>query len=115
MPRRAKKLRYLKRAKGVTRVGSVPSYWDGGKPSYSDLFYTGRFDFVVYEKMPNNAEYPVLAIELDDKEHFDDETVKVRDKKKQKICADHHFVLIRVENSYARRYYLYQIDLRNIL
>ena len=28
---RAKKLRYLKRAKGVKHVGSVPSYWDGGK------------------------------------------------------------------------------------
>ena len=28
---RAKKLRHLKRAKGVTHVGSVPSYWDGGK------------------------------------------------------------------------------------
>ena len=28
---RAKKLRYLKRAKGVTHVGSVPSYWDGDK------------------------------------------------------------------------------------
>ena len=25
------KLRYLKRAKGVRHVGSVPSYWDGGK------------------------------------------------------------------------------------
>ena len=29
--RRAKKLRDLQRAKGVTHVGSVPSYWDGGK------------------------------------------------------------------------------------
>ena len=28
---RAKKLRYLKRAKGVRHVGSVPSYWDGDK------------------------------------------------------------------------------------
>ena len=28
---RAKKLRYLKRAKGVRHVGSVPSYWDDGK------------------------------------------------------------------------------------
>ena len=28
---RAKKLRCLKRAKGVTHVGSVPSYWDDGK------------------------------------------------------------------------------------
>ena len=28
---RAKKLRYLKRAKGVRHVGSVPSYCDGDK------------------------------------------------------------------------------------
>ena len=28
---RAKKLRYLKRAKGVRHLGSVPSYWDGDK------------------------------------------------------------------------------------
>ncbi len=73
-------------------------------PSYSDLFYTGRFDFVVYEKMPGNVELPVLAIELDGKEHFDDDTVKARDRKKQRICSEHNFKLIRVENSYARRY-----------
>ena len=29
--RRAKTLQRLKRAKGVRHVGSVPSYWDGGK------------------------------------------------------------------------------------
>ena len=29
--RRAKTLQQLKRAKGVRHVGSVPSYWDGGK------------------------------------------------------------------------------------
>ena len=28
---RAKKLRYLKRVKGVRHVGSVPSRWDGDK------------------------------------------------------------------------------------
>ena len=70
---------------------------------YEDLFYSGRFDFVVYERMGSQT-YPVLAIELDGKEHYEDEVVINRDKKKQKICRDHNFELIRVENSYARRY-----------
>ncbi len=72
--------------------------------SYSDLFYTGRFDFVVYERVAKK-ELPVLAIELDGKEHFSDGIVKERDRKKNKICKDHNFELIRVENTYARRYH----------
>ncbi len=71
--------------------------------SYSDLFYSGRFDFVVYEKI-GKQQFPVLAIELDGKEHFEDEVVKNRDKKKNEICAAHNLQIIRVENSYARRY-----------
>lgn len=71
--------------------------------NYSDLFYSGRFDFVVYEKQ-GKQEFPVLAIELDGKEHFSDEVVKNRDKKKNEICKAHNLQLIRVENSYARRY-----------
>ncbi len=71
--------------------------------SYNDLFYSGRFDFVVYEKM-GGQEIPVLAIELDGKEHFEDEIVQQRDKKKNAICQEHNLQLIRVENSYARRY-----------
>jgi len=71
--------------------------------SYNDLFYNGRFDFVVYEKIAKR-EIPILAIELDGKEHFDDEMVKSRDRKKNAICKEHHLQLIRVENSYARRY-----------
>lgn len=39
--------------------------------SYNGLFYNGRFDFVVYERV-GGMELPVLAIELDGKEHFDD-------------------------------------------
>lgn len=74
-------------------------------PSYTDLFYTGRFDFVVYERGSDKLELPVLAIELDGKEHFDDEVVKERDRKKNLICREHNFELIRVENTYARRYY----------
>lgn len=71
--------------------------------NYSDLFYSGRFDFVVYER-EGQAEIPVLAIELDGKEHFEDEIVKNRDAKKNEICRAHHLQIIRVENSYARRY-----------
>ena len=56
--------------------------------SYNDLFYSGRFDFVVYEKQ-GKQEFPVLAIELDGKEHFSDEVVKNRDRKKNEICAAH--------------------------
>ena len=73
-------------------------------PSYTDLFYTGRFDFVVYERGPARSELPVLAIELDGKEHYEDEIVRQRDRKKQLICQEHNFELIRVENTYARRY-----------
>lgn len=69
----------------------------------SDLFYSGRFDFVVYERR-GRAEYPVLAIELDGREHYEDEAVKLRDQKKNRICREHNLELIRVENSYARRY-----------
>ena len=69
-----------------------------------DLFYSGRFDFVVYERQGHGKEMPMFAIELDGKEHFDDETVKARDRKKMEICRAHGFELIRIENSYARRY-----------
>lgn len=71
--------------------------------TYNDLFYSGRFDFVVYE-VQDGRELPVLAIELDGKEHFEDEIVKERDRKKNEICRSHNLQIIRVENSYARRY-----------
>ncbi|MEG1075316.1 MAG: AAA domain-containing protein, partial [Ruthenibacterium sp.] len=69
-------------------------------PSYNDLFYSGRFDFVVYEKI-GKEEVPILAIELDGKEHIEDAVVQERDRKKEAICREHGFELIRVENSYA--------------
>ena len=72
-------------------------------PDNLDLFYTGRFDFVIYEKI-GSTELPVLAIELDGKEHCSDEIVRNRDIKKNAICKSHNLQLIRVENSYARRY-----------
>lgn len=72
--------------------------------SYSDLFYTGRFDFVVYEKQGTSSKLPILAIELDGKEHYENDIVMQRDRKKNAICAEHDLQLIRVENAYARRY-----------
>ncbi len=74
-----------------------------GNESYNDLFYRGRFDFVVYERQ-GKRELPILAIELDGKEHLEDEAVRIRDRKKNEICREHDLQLIRVENSYARRY-----------
>ena len=71
--------------------------------THQQLFYSGRFDYVVYERT-GGQELPILAIELDGKEHMDDESVKRRDRIKQDICRKHGFELIRVENSYARRY-----------
>ena len=72
--------------------------------TYDNLFYMGRFDFVVYEKR-GKSELPVFAIELDGKEHFEDEVVRERDRQKNEICKAHHMQIIRVENSYARRYH----------
>ena len=71
---------------------------------YEGLFYTGRFDFVVYERR-GHREFPVLAIELDGKEHYTDAVVKERDRQKNQICREHNFELIRVENTYSRRYH----------
>lgn len=71
--------------------------------SHSDLFYTGRFDFVVYERQ-GKSDIPILAVELDGKEHFEDSVVRMRDNKKNEICKAHNLQIIRVENSYARRY-----------
>ena len=73
------------------------------KSGGEDLFYRDSFDFVVYEKQPGR-EVPILAIELDGKEHFEDEVVRVRDERKKEICKERDLQLIRVENSYARRY-----------
>lgn len=71
---------------------------------YNDLFFTGRFDFVVYAKQ-GTEELPVLAIELDGKEHTEDEVVMERDRKKNELCRRQGLTLIRVPNNYARRYH----------
>lgn len=69
----------------------------------NDLFYTGRFDYIVYEREGKEL-LPIFAIELDGNEHTNYTKVIERDKKKQQICDEHNFQLIRVPNNYARRY-----------
>lgn len=56
-----------------------------------DFFYRGQFDFVVYQRNYARQEIPILAIELDGKEHMEDEVVKARDQKKNQICKEHNF------------------------
>lgn len=73
-------------------------------PSGMEYFYRARFDFAVFRKF-QKKEVPVLAIELDGMEHLNAETVKERDMKKEAICREHGFELIRVDNTYARRYH----------
>lgn len=67
------------------------------------LFFTGSFDFVLYEKS-GRSETALLAIELDGEEHRTDENRKRCDKAKEQICESHFFKLLRIPNSYARRY-----------
>ena len=82
----------------------ISAVFDEDMPSES-LFYNGRFDFVVYETQSDKTRIPVLAIELDGKEHVSDEVVRKCDRQKEAICERHGFQLIRVENTYARRYH----------
>ena len=55
--------------------------------THADYFYRGRFDFVVFRRR-SGQELPVLAIELDGREHLDKDIVILRDKKKEAICRE---------------------------
>lgn len=86
----------------VEREVAVSQVFDNNT-TYDALFYSGRFDFVVYEQT-GAGKYPVLVIELDGKEHSENDVVMARDRRKNDICRAHNMELIRVENTYARRY-----------
>lgn len=73
--------------------------------SHSDalLFRYGNqahFDFVVYDLMRK----PLLAIEVIGSEHFSEQKVRERDRKKREICKSHDLRLITIRNDYVRRY-----------
>ncbi len=60
---------------------------------------------MVYERQPRTKiDLPILAIELDGREHQEKSVVMECDSKKNQICREYGFELIRIENTYARRY-----------
>ena len=59
---------------------------------------------VEYVKYLRKFEPTKIMSNADGKEHFEDAVVKERDRKKNAICKAHNMEIIRVENSYARRY-----------
>ncbi|HHZ11836.1 MAG TPA: DUF2726 domain-containing protein, partial [Acholeplasmataceae bacterium] len=65
------------------------------------LYYTGQFDFVIFRK---TTDKPLIVFELDGPEHDEDEAVKARDRKKEEFLESCGLKLVRVKNSYARRY-----------
>ena len=78
----------------------------------ADLFGSGRFDFVVYER-DGRRSVPILAIELDGHERGADSAAQQREDQKLRICQEHGFELIRVDPTYIRRYhYIKQILIR---
>lgn len=87
----------------VQREVAISQVLDGNRQECA-LFHTGRFDFVVYERQGAGKELPVLAIDLDGKEHLEDAEIRERERQKNQICRNYNFERIRVDNSYARRY-----------
>ena len=66
---------------------------------------SAKLDVVMDLAIGVDGETYEFAIELDGKEHFTDAVVRHRDRKKAEICREHGFDLIRIENTYARRYH----------
>lgn len=84
--------------KGVDVFEVLPKQED-----MAGLFYSDKFDFVVYEQR-EGQELPVLAIELEGRAHLGEELARQREKQKEQISQRTGIQIIRVENSYARRY-----------
>ena len=61
----------------------------------------GTIRFVIFRKSTNR---PLIVFELDGPEHEEDEAVKARDRKKKEFLDACGLRLVRVKNSYARRY-----------
>lgn len=66
-----------------------------------DFYFTGEFDFVLYQK---RTKLPLLIVELDGVEHIHDYRSVRNDRRKERICHDNNIVLIRIPNNYVKRY-----------
>ncbi len=72
--------------------------------TYDDLFFTWDVLILLYTKNREKRNCRFWRSNLTGKEHFEDAVVQERDRKKNAICQAHNMEIIRVENSYARRY-----------
>jgi len=95
---------------------SVKSVFEKDNVKDLDYYFKAEFDFVVYEATSGRGrKRPLLAIELDGLEHRFDEETKKRDKKKEELCKEKGFRLVRIPNDYARRYELIRETLLSLL
>ena len=60
-----------------------------------------EFDFVIYDNKS-----PVLIIELDGDEHYQDQKTKSRDNRKELICKREGLRILRISNQYSMHYEL---------
>ena len=82
---------------------SVSSIFNEDKVD-SSLFYKQKFDLVVFEKQ-YSKDAVILAVELNGPEHYTDEEVIVRDRKKKEYCEQHNLQLLNIPRDCARDYY----------
>lgn len=78
------------------------------------LFYKQRFDLVIFERTFTNNVARV-AVELNGPEHYTDEEVIQRDKKKKEICDKHGVNFLSIRRDCARDYYDIKKSLKEII
>lgn len=89
------------KAVNKVRVASILDNFTS--PIKHDYGLKAEFDLVIF-RIVNNLEIPVLAIEFDGDEHFNDKEVIRRDKLKEAISKDNGLKIVRIQNDYSRRY-----------
>ena len=76
----------------------------------SSLFYKQRFDLVIFRE-GYGTHNVVMAIELNGPEHYTDEEVVMRDKKKKEFCEKKNLAFKSIPRDCARDYY----DIKDLL
>lgn len=66
-----------------------------------EYYENAEFDFVIFDN-----KRPVLIIELDGDEHYQDQATKYRDKRKELICKAEGCKILRISNQYSLHYEL---------
>ncbi len=70
----------------------------------SSLFFKQKFDLVIFER-GYKSDKVLLAIELNGPEHYSNEEIIARDRKKEEYCKHHNLKLYNIPRDCARDYY----------